>query len=400
MTMTSRGIERVTSGETGWSNYRNHDGVGVLGVYRWLPDLQIGLVAERAITQAFAPVLFTATGTVLVALMAVLITVLLANRITRGITKPIGEMTLAAQAMMSGDLNQVIHVERDDEIGTLGQAFNHMAEQLRNIISGLELTVAERTRQLQQATNRYRKRAARLEASAEISRAAASILEPQALMQTTVDLIASRFEFYHVSLFLLDDEGEWAVVRASTGQVGRELVAQAHRLRVGGRSMVGWTCAQRQPRIALDVGGDAVHFDNPLLPDTRSELALPLVVGDKLLGALNVQSTQAAAFDDEDVRTLQGMADLIAIALENARLFAETQKSADHQRMMATFGARLQRARNTTDVVKATLQEVAAFFDLEQATFVLGGEYARLADDNGRDFQRHYESRHTDMEMG
>jgi GAF domain-containing protein len=187
-----------------------------------------------------------------------------------------------------------------------------------------------------------------------------------------VNLIRDRFGFYHVSLFLLDEGKKWAVVNASTGEIGRKMVAQPHRLAVGGNSMVGWVFANREPRIALDVGADAVHFDHPLLPETRSEMVLPLLVGDQLLGALDVQSREEAAFDDDDVRGLQGMADLIAVALQNAFLFADTRQLAEQQYLIARVSDRLQRASSYHDILNVTLEELAVTFDPEDAAICLG----------------------------
>jgi nitrate/nitrite-specific signal transduction histidine kinase len=346
----------------------------VLGVYHWLPEFQMGLLVEREFTETFNPLFMAIGATLVVALIAVVLTALLARQLAQRIASPIVRITEAARQMVAGDLNQAVAIRRTDEIGTLGQAFNHMAEQLRTTIAGLEEAVAERTHQLQRANYHFQKRAIHLETSAEISRAAASILDPDELMQATVDLIRDRFNVYHTSLFLLDDQGEWAVVRASTGAVGRQMVAQPHQLRVGGDSMVGWVCAHRQPRIALDVGADAIHFDNPLLPYTRSEMVLPLVVGDRMLGALDVQSSEESAFDEDDVRSLQGMADLIAVALENAGLFAATRRSVQHQRFIAEYTDRLQRATSVADVLTVTLEELGENFDLAQATVCLGKE--------------------------
>jgi GAF domain-containing protein len=204
-------------------------------------------------------------------------------------------------------------------------------------------------------------------------------------MQTTVDLIRDRFRFYHVSFFLLDDADEWAVVRASTGEVGKQMVTRPHQLAVGGESMVGWVCAHRQPRIALDVGTDAIHFDNPLLPNTRSEMVLPLRVGERLLGALDVQSTEESAFDDDDVRTLQGLADLVAIALENARLFAETRRGIRHQQLVARITDRLPQATSIADILTVTLEDLGDTFDLAQATVWLGTEAQLAAAGNGHE---------------
>ncbi|MGH2523471.1 MAG: GAF domain-containing protein, partial [Anaerolineales bacterium] len=171
------------------------------------------------------------------------------------------------------------------------------------------------------------RRAEQLATAAEVSRASISMLNPDELIVQTVELIRERFDLYYAALFLVDAAGEWAVLRHATGEAGRALLERGHRLQVGGNSMIGQAAARRQARIALDVGKEPVRFANPLLPDTRSELALPLAVGEIVLGALSVQSTQPNAFSDDDVAVLQTMADQIAIALRNAQLLSEAQRT-------------------------------------------------------------------------
>jgi PAS domain S-box-containing protein len=166
-----------------------------------------------------------------------------------------------------------------------------------------------------------RYRTDRLQTAAEVSRAASSILDVDELIDTSVNLIRDSFEFYYVGLFMVDQAREWAVLRAGTGKAGRIQLARKHRLKVGGESMIGWSVANRKARIALDVGEEAVHFRNPILPDTHSEMALPLVSRNDVIGAITVQSTERAAFSNEDVTMLQTMADQLANALANARLF-------------------------------------------------------------------------------
>jgi GAF domain-containing protein len=184
----------------------------------------------------------------------------------------------------------------------------------------LEQRVAERTREGEW-------RATQIATGAEISRIASQELDPDRLLRTVADLIGKRFQFYYVGIFIVDNEGRNAVLRAVTGPAGQTMLERGHQLEVGGTSMVGWVCANRKARIALDVGEEPVRFANPLLPFTRSEMALPLRVGDRVIGALDIQSMQAQAFDENDITALQGMADQIAVALENARLFQQTQSS-------------------------------------------------------------------------
>jgi GAF domain-containing protein len=186
-----------------------------------------------------------------------------------------------------------------------------MTARVGELVSTLEQRVAQRTGQLQ--------------AAADISRATASERDQTKLLTLALALIRDRMGYYHASIFLLDEAGDYAVLRESTGPVGAQLKARGHRLAVGSRSLIGWVTGNRQPRIASDVGEDPFYFKNPLLPDTRAELAIPLMAGDRLLGALDVQSTQSNAFSESDVQVMQTLADQLSVAIENAALFARTE---------------------------------------------------------------------------
>jgi signal transduction histidine kinase/CheY-like chemotaxis protein len=170
-------------------------------------------------------------------------------------------------------------------------------------------------------------RATQLQTAAEISQVAASHLELDTLLTQSVNLIRDRFGFYHVSIFLVDEYQKYAVVEASTGEVGQQMLAMKHKLAVGGRSIVGTATGTAKPRIALDVGHDAVHFNNPLLPDTRSEMAMPLIARGQVIGALDVQSTNPNAFTESDITILQSMANQLANAIEAARSFQQANKA-------------------------------------------------------------------------
>jgi len=167
--------------------------------------------------------------------------------------------------------------------------------------------------------NLAERRATLLHAAAQVSRNITAILDLDRLLATTVDVICDQFGFYYAGVFLLDETGRWAVLRAGRGSAGAQMIAQGHKLKVGGQSMIGTAIAEKRALIALDVGESPVHFDNPLLPATRSEMALPLLRGDTVIGALTVQSEQEAAFTEDDIITLQSMADQLAIAIDNAR---------------------------------------------------------------------------------
>jgi GAF domain-containing protein/HAMP domain-containing protein len=322
---TSKGIEDAVLRQLDGSGlYDNYQYTPVVGAYRWLPELQVALVAEQEQSEAFQPVylnLFVVAG---VALLTLFLAVFASLRITRSIATPLDDLVQAATQVAAGDLARSAvpseavsrSVERNDEIGRLAQAFSSMTVQLRGLIGNLEQRVAERTRELE-------RRSAYLEASAEVGRVASSILDRDRLAGQAVELIRQQFDLYYVGLFLVDESGEWAVLRAGSGEVGPALLARGHRLQVGGESMIGWSIANGRARIALEAGEDAIRLATPELPDTRSEAALPLRSRGQVIGALTVQHTRPGAFDQDTIVVLQTMADQLAVALDNARLFAE-----------------------------------------------------------------------------
>ncbi len=247
---------------------------------------------------------------------------------SKALTQPLAKLTATAQEVAGGNLDAMAPVTTTDEIGTLALSFNTMTGRLRDLIDSLETRVEMRTAQVQ--------------ASADVGRAVTSILDPDRLLQQVVKLITERFGFYYAAAFTLDPSGQWAMLReaAGTGSAAWLLKQAGHRLELNGNSMVAASIRNRQARVALHVGAETVRFANPLLPDTRSEIALPLIVGEQVLGALDVQSVQTAAFDETSTTVLQNMADQIAIALNNA----------------AQYHVEQTRAQQTTNLLEATLE--------------------------------------------
>lgn len=198
-------------------------------------------------------------------------------------------------------------------------------QELEDIRINLEEHINERTAALE-------RRAAQIQAAAEFGRAATSLHSQEALLSQAVELISEKFGFYHAGIFLLDSKGEYAVLRAANSPGGQHMLARNHKLRVGETGIVGHVTSTRNPHITQDVGVDATYFDNPDLPETRSEMALPLQVGDAILGALDVQSTSANAFTQEDMLAMQVVADQLAVAIQNARLLEEQQSALEAAR--------------------------------------------------------------------
>ena len=205
-----------------------------------------------------------------------------------------------------------------DEVQQLSTLFKAIAAEQLNLKQGLEAQVQERTQDLEH-------RARQLQAAAAVAQAAASTRDLDQLLFKITELISEYFDYYHAGIFLMDAEGEFAVLRAANSEGGQRMLEQGHRLPPGETSIVGHVINAQQPRVALDVGKDAVHFRNPFLPATRSETALPLIAGGRLWGVLDVQSTKESAFGEDDISTLQTLANQVAIAIENAHLFVENQ---------------------------------------------------------------------------
>jgi GAF domain-containing protein len=197
-----------------------------------------------------------------------------------------------------------------------------LTQHLQEERTSLEIRVQDRTTVIQ-------RRLIQVRTAAEISSAISRLSDPATLYQQVVDLVQEQLHLYYVGLFLVDDLNRYAELRAGTGETGQIMLTRGHRLAIGGASMIGICISSRSPRIALDVGREAVRFNNPLLPLTRSELALPIISRGLVVGALSVQSELPEAFDDNDILVLQGIADGLATAIENIRLVSELQQNLD-----------------------------------------------------------------------
>jgi GAF domain-containing protein/HAMP domain-containing protein len=245
------------------------------------------------------------------------------------LTSPLGLLTKVAEKIADGDLNARANINTEDEIGILAGAFNRMTAQLNQTMTGLEQRVAERTTDLELSRQQSLKRAGELQSIGEISKIITSEQKLENLLPLITRLVSERFSFYHAGIFLLDSTSQYAVLQAASSPGGRNMLKRGHKLEVGGTSIVGYVTKYGSPRISLDVGKDAVYFNNPDLPNTRSEMTLPLKIRDQVVGALDVQSEKPGAFTENDANTLSILADQVAIAIENARLFTQTQQALD-----------------------------------------------------------------------
>lgn len=273
-------------------------------------------------------------STLVAALIASMVSIV-ATFLARMFSNPIQSLTETASKIAAGDLTARTVVKTNDEIGTLANAFNLMTSQLSTLVNELEDRVKERTQELANQNEELVYRSQQLQTVADVARGITAAQDLESLLTQIAALISQRFHFYHVGVFLIDESGEYAYLRAANSEGGKNMLARHHKLQIGKVGIVGYVTSTGEPRIATDVGEDAVYFNNPDLPMTRSEMALPLKVSDQIIGALDVQSIESNAFSKEDIDLFSTLADQVAIAIENNRLFTETANA-------------LEEAQNTT----------------------------------------------------
>ena len=204
-----------------------------------------------------------------------------------------------------------------------------------------------------------------LETAAQIARDISGSLNLDELLKKAVGFIRERFNFYHASIFLIDLAGEYAVIREATGEAGSQMKRTGHKLGVGSRSVVGYVAGRGEPLVVHDTTKDETYYANPLLPDTRAEAAIPLKVSERTLGVLDVQSVHPYAFTEDDMRTLQILADQLAVAVINSELFAETQEHLSQHRLLHHI---------TSTVASGTTLEEALESAVSGLQVTLGGD--------------------------
>jgi GAF domain-containing protein/HAMP domain-containing protein len=251
------------------------------------------------------------------------------------IASPIQRLTRVATQIAGGDLSVQAEAATRDETGTLAQSFNTMTARLRGTLDNLERMVEERTAELLSANEKNERRAKQFESIAKVARTLSSTRDIDSLLTQITTVISREFGFYHVGIFMLDAAKEYAILSATNSEGGRTMLKRGHRLKVGETGIVGYVTGTGNPRVALDTGTDAVFFNNPDLPDTRSEIALPLLAGEEIIGALDVQSTEPGAFTQDDINILSTLADQVSVAIQNARQFEETRKALSEAEALA-----------------------------------------------------------------
>lgn len=280
------------------------------------------------------------TGTVLIiAALMVATAVVLAQAISR----PIGRLTAVAQRIAGGDFSMQVPVTSSDEIGTLAGALNSMRVQLHDLIGTLEQRAASRTRAI--------------ETSAEMGRRLSAFLNQSELVRAVVEQLQKELGYYHVHIYLLDKNRENLQMVAGSGDIGQKMLEAGHSLPVG-KGLVGRSARLNTTVLISDVSQAADWLPNPLLPETRSEVAVPIALRDEVLGVLDVQQNTVNGLSQADADLIASVASQVAVALQNARLFVQVQRYAERQARLDAIGQQIQSARSVEEALKITVREL------------------------------------------
>lgn len=235
------------------------------------------------------------------------------------LVRPLIDLRDSARRISKGELtHRITKLPNSRELAELAADLNTMTANLGNLINDLEQRVADRTAEIS-------RRADYLRAASYIARETAEVQDLSSLLDTIVRLVSDQFGFYHTGVFLVNETGSQVILQAASSEGGRQMIEQGYSVSMGSQEIVGYVAAQKKPRLALDIGGDAVFFNNPDLPMTRSEIAFPLLARNRLLGVLDIQSDRPQAFSQEDVEILETFADQVAVAIDNVRLLDESR---------------------------------------------------------------------------
>ena len=319
--------------------FDNSNNSPVLAQAAWSPSMSAGLVWEIQQSVVFAQINSLGSFILLAIVIASLAMALVTWAGTRRVFRPLQSLTAITSKFAAGDFSARAEVNSQNEIGILADSFNHMAEELTELYRSLEQKVEERSRQIRTA--------------AEVAQRATSSANLDELLDRTAELIVQQFGFYHAAIYLMDRSEKYAVLRAACSPAADAMRETEHQLDVGSNSIIGWVSANNQPRIASDITEDPIHMENKLLPETRSEAGIPISVGSLVLGALDVQSTEANAFGPDAIVMLQTLASQIAVAIRNVSLTESVQVNIHELERLYRGSSQIIAAQSENELVQA-----------------------------------------------
>ena len=318
---TQASLEAILNNVAGGQGiYENYENESVLGYYEWFEPMQVAIISEVPLSTVVFNSTRALVGSAVLAFFIISMAVAAVAISAHSIVNPITVLAQTTESFAAGKLSARAPIERQDEIGALAKSYNQMAAQLQEIIGRLEQRVNDRTRDLENQTQRLR-------LAAEIARDAASARSLNELLGRSVQLTSERFNFQHTGIYLLDKNHEFCVLTASSSEEGKQLIANIYRVRVGEPGLVGRVAATGEARIAHESEPDGAYLSGAAFPDIRSQIALPLKSNKNVIGVLDIQTIEANAFSEEDTAILQTLADQLATAIERTRLLQEVESS-------------------------------------------------------------------------
>ncbi len=301
-------VAALRQGQTGSFTFTDENGI-TWRAYITALDNGWGVITQQAETEILAPIQGFQKTTYTLITIATALMLILMWLVIRQLIRPIGLLTETASAIAAGDLSREAEVTSQDEIGTLATTFNSMTRQLRDLIGSLENRVAERTQSL--------------ELAADVGRSVSQVRALDVMLKDAAEIIRSRFDLYYVQVYMTNPAQNTLVLQSGTGLVGAELVGRGHKLPLDTGSINGLAAVEKHSVVISDTLASTTFRPNPLLPDTRSEMAVPLLVGNKIVGVLDLQSRQPGALNEDLLPAFEALAGQLAIAIQNAQLLAE-----------------------------------------------------------------------------
>lgn len=325
------------------------------------------VVYAQAQEQFLAPIEIQQRNNVLLTLVMALVVAGVAAVVAQLLSNPLVQLTQVAAKIAAGDVNVLAKVETRDELGQLALTFNQMTQQLRDFITSLEARVAARTRDLATV--------------AEVGTVTSTILETRRLLQEVVDLTKERFNLYHSHIYLLDETSENLVLTAGAGGVGRIMTSEKRSIPVSReQSLVARAAREKRGVVVNDVTLAPDFLPNPLLPDTRSELAVPMMIGNVVIGVFDIQSDLVGRFSDSDVSIQTTLAAQIATSIQNARLFEESQSKAELETTINTISQKIQRASSIEETLRIAAQELGVTLRAKRVSARIGMSTEKIMD--------------------
>jgi putative methionine-R-sulfoxide reductase with GAF domain len=358
---------KMLTGETGLSTF-NRDGEDhylayapieatgySLGVIVPVNEmLQLGLTIQENVLAEENATFQTTLVLFIVLLLAALLFAYVMGRI---LTTPLKQLTEAAQEVAEGNFNVEIDTRAGGEVGTLAVAFSEMTHQIQDLIGNLEKRVAERTRAL--------------EASMEVSRSVSTILEQQQLLSEVVEQVRAAFNYYHVHIYVVDRTTNDLVMAGGTGEAGQALLGGGHKI-AHGKGLVGRAAETKSTVLVSDVKEEAGWLANPFLPDTKAEIAVPIVTGNQVLGVLDVQQNENGSLTEVDAQLLELVANQVGIALRNAQIYGETQNQAKREAQINEISRQIQMADNVENILQTVSRELGYALNAKRVRVQLG----------------------------